>query len=400
MNNMNGNIKYLVTGAAGFLGGTICRQLIERGDAVRAFVLKNDPAMKFVPDAAEICEGDLTDMDSLSRFFTVDEGISTIVIHCASVVTVNPDFNQTVMNVNVGGTMNTIDQCLMHPECRKLVYVSSTGAIPERPKGQPIREVDHFDDSVLRDCYSQSKALATQAVLDAVRERGLNACVVHPSGIMGPEDFAVGETTSTMIKIINGEMPAGIDGSFNLCDVRDLADGTIRAAERGRSGECYILGNREVRYKDFTRMIAEEAGTKPMRMFLSLGMANLMGRMMEKQAKRKGVKPLMTSFSVYNLARTNCFDSTKAMRELGYRTRSYRETMHDEIQWLIQTRKVNVPAARATAPVVNHAVNDDPDDVPAGRRHPSRRSQPRGKRDVRLWPWGNFNMLLNRRDLV
>ncbi|MBR7187374.1 MAG: hypothetical protein IKD53_02355 [Clostridia bacterium] len=67
-----------------------------------------------------------------------------------------------------------IDQCLMHPECRKLVYVSSTGAIPERPKGQPIREVDHFDDSVLKDCYSQSKALATQAVLDAVREHGLN----------------------------------------------------------------------------------------------------------------------------------------------------------------------------------------------------------------------------------
>jgi len=386
MTNTNkNNIKYLVTGAAGFLGGTICRQLIERGDAVRAFVLKNDPAMKFVPEAAEICEGDLTDMASLSRFFQVEEGTETIVIHCASVVTVNPDFNQTVMNVNVGGTMNIIDQCLAHPECRKLVYVSSTGAIPERPKGQPIREVDHFDDSVLRDCYSQSKALATQAVLDAVRKRGLNACVVHPAvaclnsqfsqasltlwvrptipkgllpcGIMGPEDFAVGETTSTMIKIINGEMPAGIDGSFNLCDVRDLADGTIRAAEKGRSGECYILGNREVRFRDFARMIAEEAGTKPMRLFLSLGMANLMGKMMEKQAKRKGTKPLMTSFSVYNLARNNCFDSTKAMRELGYRTRSYRETMHDEIQWLIETGNVKAPAVKAAVmePVPAHA---------------------------------------------
>ena len=356
-NKKKNNIKYLVTGAAGFLGGTICRQLIERGDAVRAFVLKNDPAMKFVPDAAEICEGDLTDMESLARFFAVEEGTETIVIHCASVVTVNPDFNQTVMNVNVGGTLNIIDQCLMHPECKKLVYVSSTGAIPERPKGQPIREVDHFDDSVLKDCYSQSKALATQAVLDAVRERGLDACVVHPSGIMGPEDFAVGETTSTMIKIINGEMPAGIDGSFNLCDVRDLADGTIRAAEKGRSGECYILGNREVRFKDFARMIAEEAGTKPMRMFLSLGMANMMGKMMEKQAKHKGTKPLMTSFSVYNLARNNCFDSTKAIRELGYRTRSYQETMHDEIQWLIETGKVKAPAVKAAVmePVPAHA---------------------------------------------
>ena len=116
MNTANSNTRYLVTGAAGFLGGTICRQLIERGDSVRAFVLPNDPAMKFVPQAAEICEGDLTDMAFLDRFFTVEEGVETIVIHCASVVTVNPDFNQTVMNVNVGGTQNIIDQCLMHPE--------------------------------------------------------------------------------------------------------------------------------------------------------------------------------------------------------------------------------------------------------------------------------------------
>ena len=118
-----------------------------------------------------------------------------------------------------------------------------------------------------------------------------------------------------------------------------------------------ILGNREVRFRDFARMIAEEAGTKPMRMFLSLGMANLMGKLMERQAKRKGVKPLMTSFSVYNLARNNCFDSTKAMRELGYRTRGYRETMHDEIQWLIETGKVKAPAVNAAAmkPVPAHA---------------------------------------------
>ena len=79
-------------------------------------------------------------MDSLSRFFAVPEGTQTIVIHCASVVTVDPDFNQTVVNFNVGGTLNSIDQCLAHPECKKLVYVSSTGAIPELPKGQAIRE--------------------------------------------------------------------------------------------------------------------------------------------------------------------------------------------------------------------------------------------------------------------
>lgn len=340
MAKKNESRKILVTGAAGFLGGTICRQLIDKGEDVRAFVLPNDPAMRFVPEEAEIAEGDLTDMDSLERFFTVPEGTETVVLHIASIVSVNPDYNQKVMDVNVGGTKNIIDLCLKHTECKKLVYCSSTGAIPELPKGQMIHEVDYFDSSEVLGCYSQSKAMATQAVLDAVKLRGLNACVVHPSGIMGPEDFAVGETTGTLIKIINGEMPAGIDGSFNLCDVRDLAAGTIAAIDKGRKGECYILGNEPVTFKKFTRMISEESGCKPVKMFLPIWAANLMGAMMEKKAKKEGKKPLLTTFSVYNLARNNTFDSSKAKRELGYHTRSYEETIRDEIKWLKESGKI------------------------------------------------------------
>ena len=331
---------YLVTGAAGFLGGTICRKLVERGDKVRAFVLPNDPAMKFVPKEAEIVEGDLTDKASLERFFTVDKDTETIVLHIASIVSVNPEYNQKVMDVNVGGTQNIIDLCLEHPECKKLVYCSSTGAIPEQPKGIKIKEVKRFDESEVLGCYSQSKALATQEVLDAVRDRGLNACVVHPSGILGPEDFAVGETTGTLIKIINGDMPAGIDGSFNLCDVRDLADGTIAAIDKGRRGECYILGNEQVSFRDFSKMVSDEAGCKPVKMFLPIWAANLMGRAMETMGKIRGTKPLMTTFSVYNLARNNAFDSSKAKKELGYHTRPYRETIHDEVEWLKSAGKI------------------------------------------------------------
>ena len=332
--------KYLVTGAAGFLGGTVCRQLIDRGDDVRAFVLPNDPAIKFVPEEAEVCVGDLTDVESLERFFTVEDGVETIVMHIASIVTVNPEFNQKVIDVNVGGTENIIDLCLSHPECKKLVYCSSTGAIPEMPKGEVIREVDSFEADDVLGCYSQSKAMASQAVLDAVSDRGLNACIVHPSGIMGPEDFAIGETTGSLIQIINGEKPAGIDGGFNLCDVRDLAAGTIAAADKGKCGECYILGNKEVKFKDFAKMVADEAGVKAPGFYLPIGMANLMAGIMERKAKRKGTKPVMTKFSVYNLARNNCFDSSKAKKELGYTTRSYQETIHDEVVWLKKEGKI------------------------------------------------------------
>jgi len=333
------NRIYLVTGAAGFLGGTICRQLVEKGEKVRAFVLPNDKAMKFVPREAEIVEGDLCDLESLERFFTVPGDTEINVLHIASIVTVNPDFNQKVMDVNVGGTNNIIDMCIKH-NAKKLVYCSSTGAIPELPKGKKITEVNQFYSHNVLGCYSQSKALATQAVLDAVKHRGLNASVVHPSGILGPEDFAVGETTGVVIQIINGEMPAGIDGSFNLCDVRDLAAGTIAAVEKGRNGECYILGNDEVSFKDFSKILVKESGCKKMKFFLSLGMANKIAGVLEKQAKKKGTRPLMTTFSVYNLARNNAFDSTKARTELGYTTRPYEETIRDEIAWLKKEGKI------------------------------------------------------------
>ena len=333
---------YLVTGATGFLGSTICRQLIERGDKVRAFVLPNDKAMKHIPKEVEIFEGDLCDINSLEKFFTVPNGMKTIVLHIASVVTVDPTYNQKVIDINVNGTKNIIDLCLSHKECQKLVYCSSTGAIPELPKGKIIKEVNKFDETKVLGCYSQSKALATQAVLDAVKNKGLNACVVHPSGILGPEDFAVGETTSVVIQIINGEMPMGIAGSFNLCDVRDLAKGTILASEKGKAGECYILANEEGSFKDFSRMLEKESKCKKMKMFLPLGVANFIASVMEKQAKKKGTRPLMTTFSVYNLARNNAFDSSKAKRELGYTTRSYEETVRDQVAWLKKEGKLNI----------------------------------------------------------
>ncbi len=334
------NTIYLVTGAAGFLGSTICRQLVERGDKVRGLVLPTDKSAKYLPEEVEICRGDVCDMSTLQEFFTVPEGYETIVLHIASIVTVTPDYNPVVMNVNVGGTKNIIRCCLTHPECKKLVYCSSTGAIPEVKKGKKIKEVIYFDEDEVLGCYSRSKALATQAVLNAVKLEDLNACVVHPSGILGPEDYAVGETTKTTIDIINGEMPMGIDGSFNLCDVRDLAAGTIAAADKGKVGHCYILANEEVSFKDFSKLLVEESGCKPIKAFLPIKVANFLAGIMEKQAEKKDTEAMMTTFSVYNLARNNTFDYSKAKNELGYITRPYEETIRDMVQWLKKEGKI------------------------------------------------------------
>ena len=150
---------YLVTGAAGFLGTNVCAQLLKRGDAVRAFVLKGDPAAKFVPSSVEIFEGDLCNADDCEKFFTVPDGTETVCIHCASMVTINPNYSEKLIAVNVGGTEHMLNAAKHHPECKKFVYVSSTGAIPELPKGQSIHEVAQFvpyDDARVVGWYSRS----------------------------------------------------------------------------------------------------------------------------------------------------------------------------------------------------------------------------------------------------
>ena len=335
---MNNNRYYLLTGAAGFLGTNICMQLLEAGCKVRSLVLPNDKSVKFIPAEVEVVLGDLTDAASLEPFFTVPEGCTSVVIHCASMVTVNPNYSEKLMAVNVGGTRNIITKVLNHPECEKMVYVSSTGAIPEQPHGTPITEVSKFtpcDPKKVVGAYSQSKAAATQMVLHAVNVMGLKACVVHPSGILGPNDHAIGETTNTLLQIIKGEMPMGMQGSFNLCDVRDLAAGTIAAVDKGRIGECYILANKTVTLKEMCDMLHAECNAKKIKFYLPLDLADKIAAGLEKQAEKTGKMPLMTTFSVYNLARNNEFDCTKARTELGYTTRSYEETIHDEVQWMI-----------------------------------------------------------------
>ena len=336
------NKLYLLTGAAGFLGSNICAQLLERGDCVRAFVLSGDPAAKFIPEGAEQFQGNLCSADDCMKFFDVEPGTETVCIHCASMVTVNPSYSEKLMAVNVDGTDNILAAMKAHPECKKLVYVSSTGAIPEQPKGKRISEVNHFypyDDRLVVGWYSKTKAIATQHVLDAAKA-GLNACVVHPSGILGPNDNAVGETTKTIIKIIKGEMPVGMQGSFNLCDVRDLAAGCIAAADRGRRGECYILANEEVTLKEMCTMLDRELHCGTCKAYLPLDIAKKIAAMLERQAAHGGKPPLMTTFSVYNLERNNSFDYSKARKELGYHTRPYAETLHDEAVWLKAEGKI------------------------------------------------------------
>lgn len=331
------NRVYLLTGAAGLLGSSISRQLVDTGETVRALVLQGDPAVAHVPQQVQIVYGDLLDMDSLEELFAVPNDSEVVVIHSASIVTMNPNPNPKVYAVNVNGTRNIIDMCVRH-KVKKLVYVSSTGAIPELPHGQKIKEVDHFMPADgLVGYYSVTKAEASQLVLDAVRWcPDLDASIVHPSGICGPNDYAFGPVAQTISQYINGEVKIGLDGTFNSVDVRDLAAGVIACCDKGRRGECYIMSNELVTMKELYDIVNQAANLNIHASILSKGVASLAVKFLKAQSRFTGEEPILTDFAVYNMTRNNDFDCSKARQELGFNCRPFAETIRDEVDWLMK----------------------------------------------------------------
>ena len=329
------NRIYLVTGAAGFLGSNICRLLSARGEPVRALILNGDPAEKYIPKGIEIVHGDLLDTASLERFFAAGKDDELYVIHCASIVWVKVETNPKVHAVNVEGTANIIDQCVKH-RIKKLIYISSTGAIPELPKGQKIKETGHFWPAEgLIGCYSETKAEATQLVLDALKKYPeLDASIIHPSGICGPYDYAFGSVTSMVRDVVQGKMKMGIEGTFNSVDARDLAEGVIAACEKGRRGECYIMSSEVVTMHDMFRVINEAAGLSVRPRVLSKRIAHIGVRLMALAGRFTGKEPLLSDFNIYMLNRNNEFDCSKAERELGFHCRPFSESIRDTVSWL------------------------------------------------------------------
>lgn len=322
---------YILTGATGNLGSNISRAIISKGETLR--VLVRNPSKTGVPKEAEISHGDVLDILSLERLFIVEEDTDVYVIHCASIVALDPNYSQAVHDVNITGTQNIINLCVRH-KVKKLVYISSTGAIPELPGNQPIIEVSHFEPDAVVGYYSKSKAAASQLVLDAVDKYDLDASIVFPAGIFGPYDYGFGLITSNIIKIVQGKIPCGVSGTFNCADVRDLAEGVLSCCSKGRKGEGYIMGNKTVTMGDLFDAVAKASGCRRVRIILPRGLAKLLAVMAETVSRWTRKPTILTRFTIYNLVRNNNFNSEKAIKELKYSFRPFIETIRDEVLWL------------------------------------------------------------------
>ena len=342
MNTSTNNELYIVTGAAGNLGSAIVRHLVANGKAVRSFVLRGEEAAKHLPEGANVHEGDVTDVATLDRLFSdIPENTAVYCIHCAAMVSVSNLVADKIWHVNVDGTQNIIDQCKAHGA--RLIFIGSTGAIPEEPKGTIIREVESFDPNAVIGIYDQTKAASCQLVLDAIHAGEIDGCLILPSGISGPGDYTFGNVAGVIKEYVEGKMPAGVEGTFNCADNRDMAETIVRACKEGRSGESYILGGDQIGMKEVFDILAEHTGLPTIKTILPAGMGKFLGSMSDMAEMVTHKPQRMTSFAVYNLVRNNEFDSSKAMKELGYSPRSMAQSIAEEIDWMISEGIVTLP---------------------------------------------------------
>lgn len=325
---------YIVTGASGFLGNNIIRMLEHDDNAeVRAFVLNGESISSLNNLKCSIYYGDVTKADTLNSIFDGSGDAEIFVIHCAAVVYIKSKYNSRVYDVNVNGTKNIVDKVLAYNA--KLIYVSSVHAIPEKSDGNLISEVSIFNPDDVVGLYAKTKAEAARYVMDSVKDKGLNACIVHPSGILGPYDFSNSHLTALVREIVRGKLPMCVKGGYDFVDVRDVAKGIIMACDKGKKGECYIMSGEFVSIKKLADLVCDVVGKKRIKVVLPIMIAKIVAPFYEMYYNVKGKTPLFTKYSLYTLSSNSNFSNEKAKRDLGFVNRNITDTVKDMVMWIL-----------------------------------------------------------------
>ena len=332
---------YIITGANGFLGNNVIRTLLQKDPAaeIRALVLEGDKPISLNGVDCKIFYGDVTNKESLKDIFDVNHEDKVCVIHCASYVYIKAKKNPNVKSVNVGGIKVIVDEVLRINA--KLVYVSSVHAIPELDEDKEMTEVTAFNPDSVHGIYAKTKAEATEYVLQAVKNKGLNACVVHPSGIIGPNDFGKTHLTQMISEFANGHLNACVKGKYDFVDVRDVANGVIAAIEKGKKGECYILSNKQIYIRDILDIVADVLGVKKIKTMVPIWLAKIGAPICEAYYNMKNKTPLFTSYSLYTVTSNSNFSHKKADEELGYTNRNFNDTIKDTVEFLVAQGRIN-----------------------------------------------------------
>lgn len=317
----------LVTGASGFVGGHVARALVAAGAKVRVLLRNTSITESLHGLDVERCYGDLRDPSTL-RF---------AVAGCRRVFHVAADYRLWVPNpeamyaANVEGTANLLDAAA-EAGVERIVYTSTVGCMGRPPDGGPANEETPVSVDQMTGHYKRSKFLAEQAALERAR-RGVPIVIVNPTAPVGEGDWKPTPTGKIILDFLHGQMPAYLDTGLNLVDVRAVAAGHLAAAERGRIGERYLLGDRNMQFREILEVLGRIAGRRPPRLRIPWVVAYVAALAESAVFRVTGREP-RAPLEAVKLARHKMFiASDKAHRELGYQPGNVEEALERAVRF-------------------------------------------------------------------
>ena len=317
-------MRAAVTGASGFVGGALVRALLERGDEVRCIDTHRGPALADLP--VTFAQADVLEPQSLVSALAGAE----VVYHLAAVISVTGDRTGLVRKVNVRGVAN-VAAASLGSGARRLVHCSSVHAFDLSAPG-PVTELGRRATSQRLPPYDRSKAAGEAALREAV-QRGLDAVIVNPTGLMGPLDFAPSRIGRLLLAMLRRRLPAVIEGGFDWVDVRDVCDGLLAAERQGRTGENYLLPGHHASLRDLNTLAGEVAGRPSRVPTLPMGFARLFAPVADLAGRWSASPFLYTSDALHALRHSPPVDGTKARDELGHEPRPLATTVRDAFEW-------------------------------------------------------------------
>jgi dihydroflavonol-4-reductase len=334
----------LVTGATGFVGSHVARQLVTEGHAVRILIRRTSNLAALEGLNVERLEGDLRDGSSLEHAM---RGVRR-VFHVAADYRLWTRHPEEIYESNVQGTKGLLEAA-KRAGVEKFVYTSTvaTIAVP-RPGPLPNEETRATVDEMIGH-YKRSKFLAEQEAMRSAAE-GLPVVIVNPTAPVGPGDWKPTPTGRILLDFLNGKMPAYVDTGLNVVAVEDVAAGHLLAAEKGRIGERYILGARNMTLKQILEALSAITGRPAPRLRLPHAVALAAGYADEWYSRLAGREPQIPVEGV-KMSRHRMFvESTKAERELGYQPSPVEAALERAVRWYEQNGYVRgIAAAKGVA---------------------------------------------------
>ena len=320
-------MKVFVTGATGFIGASLVRELLKEGCRVRVLARPGSDRRNLHGLDVELCEGDLCRPESLAGGIKGCE----VVYHAAADYRLWTRTPATMYAANVEGTRAILEAALRHGVSR-VVYTSSVGTLGNPGDGTPGTESTAVAFGDMVGHYKKSKFLAEREA-EKFLARGLPLVIVNPSTPVGPLDVKPTPTGKIIVDFLNRKMPAYLDTGLNIIDVEDCARGHILAARHGRVGEKYVLGHENLTLRQIFAMLGKITGLPAPKVRLPYTPILMAAYVNEALSRVTGREPLIPLAGVQMAKKFMYFDSSKAVKELGLNQRPAAEALRRAVEW-------------------------------------------------------------------